>query len=53
MASTAVSISDTCLAAQRAARELATLGSEVKNDALGMADQRYIGIPRRLQTLDA
>jgi glutamate-5-semialdehyde dehydrogenase len=34
MASTAVSISDTCLAAQRAARELATLGSELKDDAL-------------------
>ncbi len=35
MASTAVSISDTCLAAQRAARELATLGSELKDAALG------------------
>jgi glutamate-5-semialdehyde dehydrogenase len=34
MASTAVSISDTCLAAQRAARELATLGSELKDAAL-------------------
>jgi glutamate-5-semialdehyde dehydrogenase len=34
MASTAVSISDTCLAAQRAARELATVGSELKNAAL-------------------
>jgi glutamate-5-semialdehyde dehydrogenase len=34
MASTAVSITETCLSAQRAARELATLGSDVKNAAL-------------------
>jgi glutamate-5-semialdehyde dehydrogenase len=34
MASTAVSITETCLSAQRAARELATLGSGVKNAAL-------------------
>ncbi|HEX4010795.1 MAG TPA: glutamate-5-semialdehyde dehydrogenase [Solirubrobacteraceae bacterium] len=34
MASTALSIADTCLAAQRAARELATLGSGVKDEAL-------------------
>jgi glutamate-5-semialdehyde dehydrogenase len=34
MASTAVSIADTCAAAKRAALTLATLGSGVKNDAL-------------------
>jgi glutamate-5-semialdehyde dehydrogenase len=34
MASTAVSIADTCLAAKRASRSLATLGAEVKNRAL-------------------
>jgi glutamate-5-semialdehyde dehydrogenase len=34
MASTAVSITDTCLAARRAARELATLSSAVKDRAL-------------------
>ncbi|MFZ0039888.1 MAG: glutamate-5-semialdehyde dehydrogenase [Solirubrobacteraceae bacterium] len=34
MASTAVSIAETCLAAQRASRSLATLGSEVKDGAL-------------------
>ena len=34
MASTAISITDTCLSAQRAARALATLGSDVKNAAL-------------------
>jgi glutamate-5-semialdehyde dehydrogenase len=34
MASTAISISDTCLAAQGAARALATLGSDVKDAAL-------------------
>jgi glutamate-5-semialdehyde dehydrogenase len=34
MASTAVSITDTCLSAQRAARALATLGSDVKDAAL-------------------
>jgi glutamate-5-semialdehyde dehydrogenase len=34
MASTAVSITDTCRAAQRAARTLATLGSDVKDAAL-------------------
>jgi glutamate-5-semialdehyde dehydrogenase len=34
MASTAVSIADTCAAAQRASRALATLGSDVKDAAL-------------------
>ncbi len=34
MASTATSITDTCLSAQRAARTLATLGSDVKDAAL-------------------
>jgi glutamate-5-semialdehyde dehydrogenase len=34
MASTAISIADTCLAAKRASRTLATLGSRVKDDAL-------------------
>jgi glutamate-5-semialdehyde dehydrogenase len=34
MASTAISITDTCLSAQRAARVLATLGSDVKDAAL-------------------
>ena len=34
MASTAVSIADTCLAARRASQTLATLGAEVKNRAL-------------------
>jgi glutamate-5-semialdehyde dehydrogenase len=34
MASTAISISDTCVAARGASRTLATLGSQVKDDAL-------------------
>src|ERR1700760_2759366 len=34
MATTSISVSDTCLAAQRAARELATLSSAVKDGAL-------------------
>jgi glutamate-5-semialdehyde dehydrogenase len=34
MASTTVSISEVCAAAQRASRDLATLGSTVKNAAL-------------------
>jgi glutamate-5-semialdehyde dehydrogenase len=34
MASTAISIAETCAAAQRASRTLATLGSQVKDDAL-------------------
>ena len=34
MASTAISVADTCAAAKRAARELATLGSGVKDAAL-------------------
>ncbi len=35
MATTAISVAETCAAAQRASRRLATLGSEIKDAALG------------------
>jgi glutamate-5-semialdehyde dehydrogenase len=53
MASTAISIAETCAAAQRASRTLATLGSQVKDDALEAIAQALIENTERILEANA
>jgi glutamate-5-semialdehyde dehydrogenase len=53
MASTAISIAETCVAAQRASRTLATLGSQVKDDALEAIAQALIENTERILEANA